>query len=99
MVGKITKREIVNVYWSQNIYIYIHQNNLTNLEDCEQGTPCVNLSKTSRSRVLNDERAKRLVSERNKQNIEKKIESKISCSRAEYCRKISQNTEKDLLPR
>ncbi|XP_050500950.1 uncharacterized protein LOC126880917 [Diabrotica virgifera virgifera] len=58
MVGRMSKRDIVNIYRDQNISkstIY------RTIRECEEGIPCINLRKSGRPRILNHIREARLI--------------------------------------
>jgi transposase len=58
LVGRMPKRDIVDIYREQNISkstIY------RTIKECEEGIPCVNLPKSGRPRVLNQLRQGRLI--------------------------------------
>lgn len=58
LVGQMAKRDIVNIYRTQNIS---ERTIYRTIRDCEEGIPCVNLPKSGRPRVLNAQREQRLV--------------------------------------
>lgn len=58
LVGRMSKRDIVDIYRDQNISkstIY------RTIKECQEGIPCVNLPKSGRPRVLNQLRQGRLI--------------------------------------